>query len=66
MTRLGICFAPAATLTLQFSPAPPTASQNKPAFRLMAVTHCMTGLTDAKQQGLKRNLGIFHHGPTLR
>jgi hypothetical protein len=66
MTGPGTRFAPAATLTPEFSPAPPTASQNKPAFRLMAVTHCMTGLTDAKQQGLKRDLGIFHHGPARR
>jgi len=42
MTRPGTRFAPAATVTLQFSPAPPTAGQNKPACSLLEVTQCMS------------------------
>ena len=42
MSRPDTCFAPAATLTLQCGPAPPTASQNKPAFGLMGVTPSMS------------------------
>ena len=61
MSRPDTCFAPAATVTLQFSPAPPTASQNKPAFGLLAVTQCMSRFRKKPDAPVSDLSGAFVH-----
>ena len=61
-------FAPASTVTLQFGPAPPTASQNKPAFGLLAVTQCMSHFAkpDARFLILPEPLRKIHERNPMR